>query len=232
MLQQMNEKPNAQYNLAAPDSLAARIGAHVRGQMFATFMTQFDPSLQDTVLDVGVTSDQVYSASNYFESLYPFKDRLTAAGVDDASFLETLYPGVRFVHADARDMPFEDGSFDLVHSAAVLEHVGSFENQAKMIAECLRVARRGICLTTPNRCFPVEFHTQVPLVHWLPMPACRAIFRRLGYGFFAEEEHLNLMSRRVLRRAVQDVKGWEFQILSAKVLGWTSNLMLFARRTL
>ena len=64
-----------------------------------------------------------------------------------------------------------------------------------MIVECLRVARRGICLTTPNRWFPIEFHTALPLIHWLPKPAGRALFKKLGYEFFAEETNLNLMTR-------------------------------------
>ena len=127
----------------------------------------------ETILDVGVTSDQSYSSSNYLEAWYPAKGQITAAGIDDASFLETLYPGLTFVQANGLDLPFHDGSFDVVHSSAVLEHVGSFENQIRLIAECARVTRRALFLTTPSRWFPVEFHTVLPLVHWLPKPAFR-----------------------------------------------------------
>jgi hypothetical protein len=226
----MDDKPNDQYNAAAPDSLAVRVGLRVRRQMFDKFMRRMAPGPNDTVLDVGVTSDQVYSVSNYFEALFPFKTRITACGLGDASFLETLYPGLTYVQANATDLPFEDGAFDFVHSSAVLEHVGSFENQVRMIKECLRVARRGICLTTPNRWFPIEFHTQLPLVHWLAKPASRAFMRRLGYGFFADEANLNLMSRGDLRKAVTGIAGWRFDIVTANLMGWPSNLLLFANR--
>src|SRR6266508_2200877 len=222
----MIEKPNDQYNLALPDSLSVRIGGRVRERMFDLFMQRFDVKPHETVLDIGVTSDRIYDVSNYFERLYPFKNRVVALGLDDASFLETTYPGVKFVQANALDIPFRDGSFDLIHSSAVLEHVGSFENQAKMVAECFRVARRGLCVTTPNRWFPVEFHTRLPLVHWLPPRVCRAIFRQVGYGFFADERNLNLMSRTQLQKTAERMDGWRFEILPAKVLGWTSNLML------
>jgi SAM-dependent methyltransferase len=94
--------------------------------------------------------------------------RLTACGLDDASFLEEQYPGVRFVPADGLALPFEDNSFDVVHSSAVIEHVGSRANQIRFIVELHRVARRAVCLTTPNRWFPVEVHTSVRLLHWLP----------------------------------------------------------------
>jgi ubiquinone/menaquinone biosynthesis C-methylase UbiE len=119
------------------------------------------------VLDIGATSDQTYSSSNYFEALYPHKHRIVAAGLQDASSKRST-PGVRYLRANALCLPLPDQSFNLVHSAAVLEHVGSLRNQARTVAECLRVARRGICLTTPNRWFPIELHTQLPLVHWLP----------------------------------------------------------------
>jgi ubiquinone/menaquinone biosynthesis C-methylase UbiE len=226
----MSEKPNAQYNLAGSNSLAAQLGATTRKKMFQDFMERFSPSPDEAILDIGATSDRTYAASNYFEDLYPYKDKVTASGVDDASFLETQYPGMKFVFADALNLPFEDNSFDLVHSSAVLEHVGSLENQKRMIVECLRVARRGICLTTPNRWFPVDFHTQLPLIHWLPKPTGRALFKKLGYEFFAQEENLNLMTRAEIREIVASIGGWSFYIHSASVLGWQSNLILFAER--
>jgi ubiquinone/menaquinone biosynthesis C-methylase UbiE len=141
-----------------------------------------------------------------------------------------MYPGLTYVQENATDLSFEDGTFDFVHSSAVLEHVGSFRNQARMIKECLRVARKGICLTTPNRWFPIEFHTQLPLVHWLPKATSRALMRRLGYGFYAEEENLNLMSREELLKAIPDIEGWRCEIVIAKLWGWPSNLLLFAHR--
>jgi ubiquinone/menaquinone biosynthesis C-methylase UbiE len=198
--------------------------------MFDAFMRRLEPRPEDTALDIGVTSDQAYAVSNYFEALYPFKAQITAVGLGDAAFLESLYPGLTYLQANATRMPFADGSFDLVHSSAVVEHVGSFDNQREMIRECARVARRGLCITTPNRWFPIEFHTQLPLVHWLPPPVCRAAMRRLGYGFFAEEDNLNLMSAGRLREAVAGIAGWRFEVITAKLLGWPSNLLLFGYR--
>jgi hypothetical protein len=221
---------NEQFNFAAPDSLAMRVSMMVRRKMFRMFMVELQPSASDFVLDIGVTSDRSYENSNYFEALYPHKNRVVAAGLQDASFLKTTYPGLRYVQANALAMPFANQAFDLVHSSAVLEHVGSIDRQAQMIAECLRVARRGICLTTPNRWFPIEFHTQLPLVHWLPKPVCRRIFRRLGYGDLAEEANLNLMTARELRAIFGSRSGWRFRITAARLLGLQSNLIVFAHR--
>ncbi len=226
----MPRQPSWQYNVARPDSFATRAAAIVRERMFQMFMAEFAPTREDSVLDVGATADRSYAYSNYFEALYPFKSRIMAAGVQDASFLVTLYPGVKFVFADACAMPFANGSFDLVHSSAVLEHVGGRQNQARMIAECLRVARHGVCMTTPNPGFPIEFHTLLPLVHWLPTPLFRRILRTLGYGILAEEAHLNLVSERELRELAEAASGWRFRLASPRLFGWKSNLVLFAHR--
>jgi methyltransferase family protein len=222
--------PNAQYNLAAPGSASVRIAIRMRTQMFGAFIQEFAPNPSETILDVGVTSDQSYTSSNYLEALYPHKDRITAAGLDDATFLETLYPGMTFRYANALDLPFPDQSFDLVHSSAVLEHVGSFSNQIKMIRECLRVARRGVCLTTPNRWFPIEFHTQFPLVHWLPKPLGRAIFRGMGQAFFADESNLNLMTKAELHAAMRVTKSPTYSFAPMRLWGWTSNLVLMVHK--
>jgi hypothetical protein len=221
---------NAQYNRAKPDSLAVRVAARVRTDMFRMFMAEFTPMPEESILDIGTTSDRTYSSSNYFEALYPHKDRVVAVGLQDASFLEALYPGMRYLRADALNLPFRDDSFDLVHSSAVLEHVGSFDEQARMIFECARVARRGICLTTPNRWFPIELHTQLPLVHWLPKDLCRSALRRLGFAALAEEKNLNLMTERELRLAAGGVAGWRFRFAAARLLGWKSNLVLVGHR--
>jgi ubiquinone/menaquinone biosynthesis C-methylase UbiE len=223
-------EPNAQYNIAKPDSLSIRVATRVRARMFDAFLREFTPLPSETILDVGVTSDQSYASSNYLEALYPYKDRITAVGIDDATFLEKLYPGLTFRYADALALPFPDGSFDLVHSSAVLEHVGSFQNQTKMIEECLRVARRGICVTTPNRWFPIEFHTQLPLIHWLPKHLCRAIFRKIGYKFFAEESNLNLMTQAELRQIITRFPGYQFHFAQSRLCGWTSNLVLMVHK--
>src|SRR5262249_2853874 len=123
-----------------------------------------------------------------------------------------------------------DSSFDYVHSSAVIEHVGSHQDQAAFIRQVWRVARRGIFLTTPNRWFPVEFHTVMPLIHFLPPAAFLGCLRAMGEDFFSEESNLNLMSRSSLQRAARDAGLDNFRVESVLLLGWPSNLLLIARR--
>jgi ubiquinone/menaquinone biosynthesis C-methylase UbiE len=225
----MTRLPNQQYNVAAAESLPVKIAGYQRRRMFERFMKIADVSDSDTVLDIGVTAERTYASSNYFEKWFPHKANVTAAGLDDARFLEAEYPGMRFVEADGRDLPFDDDSFDFVHSSAVIEHVGSFEQQVQFVSECSRVARKGVFITTPNRWFPVEFHTVVPLAHWLPPTMFRQIMRRTGREFFATEDNLNLMSTRSLMRAAEAAGAtskFRTRIDNVRLGGWPSNLLL------
>lgn len=218
--------PNEQYNLAAPDSLPIRIAAKARRKLLDMFIDICAVKPSETILDVGVTSDRTYASSNYLEAWYPHKDKITAVGLQDAKFLEEMYPGVRFVEADGRDLPFEDGEFDVVHASAVLEHVGSSADQEAFIRELTRVARRAVFITTPNRAFPVEFHTVLPLVHWLPTPVFRGLLKRTGYGFFADERNLNLLYPSDVRHLCRRIGLTDVDIRSLKTFGWPSNILL------
>jgi ubiquinone/menaquinone biosynthesis C-methylase UbiE len=221
---------NAQYNLARPESAPIKIAKHQRRKMFESFVNHMRPEVRDTILDVGVTTDQSYDHSNYLEAWYPHRSQITAVGIDDAEFLETLYPGVRFTRADARDLPFANNTFDFVHSSAVLEHVGSRQEQTQLLREGWRVSRKGVFVTTPNRWFPIEFHTVLPVLHWLPMRIYRKLLAAMGYKFFADESNLNLISRQSLGKAARDAGIDYFDIASVSLFGFSTNLLLIARK--
>jgi hypothetical protein len=222
--------PNKQYNLAAPDSFPVRIGAYQRRRMYERFLIDANVVASDRILDVGATADQSYESSNYLEKLYPHKSEITAVGTEDAAFLQKLYPGMRVVQANGRHLPFRDCEFDVVHSSAVLEHVGSRDHQMAFVLECCRVARKAVFFTTPNRWFPVEFHTVLPFVHWMPKPIFRAIMKMTGRSFFAEEANLNLLTGTELRAIADRAKCFSFSLSSVMLCGWPSNLLLTGRR--
>lgn len=203
-------------------SIPRRVAIYVRKQMFDAMMAWAKPTPDTTVLDVGVTSEDL-EGMNFLEANYPYPTRLTATGMEDASHLETKFPGVKFVFADARELPFADGSFDLVVASALIEHVGSREQQRTAVQDFCRVGKR-VVVTTPNRYFPLEFHTVMPLVHWLPAPQFHRALRLLGRNFYASEETLNLLSARDLLALVPP--GRRGTVQRFKLLGFTSNLQL------
>lgn len=172
---------------------ATEVAFRARKRMFDYFRQVMPVTPQATVLDVGVTPDRKLKDSNFFEQFYPYKNQITATSIEDAAFLEEHYPGLRFVQTGGLELPFADRSFDIVFCSAVLEHVGDRASQQKFIEELLRVSRH-FFITTPNRQFPIEMHTFLPLLHWLPQPRHQALLRKLGMTFWADTANLNLLS--------------------------------------
>ena len=193
--------------------------------MFRRLMDITQSDGNTTILDVGVTNDQ-RKESNFLEKLYPYPENITAVGLEEAYFLEKDYPGVTYLKADGKDLPFKDGHFSLVTSFAVIEHVGSREEQKKFVHEICRVGRSCI-ITTPNRWYPMEVHTMLPLVHWLPSPHYRSMLRLMGKAFYSNEEHLNLLDRKTLQAMFPD----EMKVTDHhfKLGGIVSNLFFYAR---
>jgi hypothetical protein len=161
------------------DDLAVRYGRTLREAKWQLYREAFPPRPDERVLDVGASSLDDLPNENYFLARYPHPAQLTAVGLSDLAPLEQRYPGVTFVEADGRELPFPDSSFDVVHSNAVIEHVGPMAQQARFVRELVRVAPRGM-VTTPNRLFPFDAHTRLPFLHWLPRRLMVRAFELLG----------------------------------------------------
>jgi len=202
--------------------IASRASFRARKRMFDRLLTSCNPKPTDKVLDIGATPDESLPESNYFERLYPFPDRVVVTSVEDASNIEQNFPGVTFVRTEGVTLPFPDRSFDIVFCSAVLEHVGDRNAQREFLREILRVGR-SFFLTTPNRWFPIDFHTLLPFVHWLPEGARQSLLRRMGMDFWADTDNLNLVSRRDLYALVPT--GATVNVDSLKLLGIPSNLI-------
>jgi len=89
---------------------------------------------------------------------------------------------VQLIEADGRSLPFKSWSFDWVFSNAVIEHVGSWEDQIRFANEIRRVSSKGYFVTTPNKFFPIEPHTLLPFYQFLPARVQqRAVPYSVGY---------------------------------------------------
>ncbi len=176
--------------------LVDAVSLRSRRRKLRLFLEELRPTAQTTVLDVGV--DEVgfgadggqsgCGTHNFFEELYQWPERITALGLHDGGGFRDTYPRICYVQGDACALPFGDGAFDVVFSNAVIEHVGGAERQRAFVTEALRVGRR-VFLTTPNRWFPVELHTRLPLVHWLPEPMAHRAYD-LTRRPWAKDNHL------------------------------------------
>ena len=207
---------------------ASRLSYHVRRKMFQLFMASMRPEPGTSVLDVGVTSDERHRESNYFEQFYPYPQNITCVGTEDGSHLTTRYPGLRYQQVRPMEpLPFGDAQFDVVFSNAVVEHVGSRAAQRAFVGELCRVAR-AFFITTPNRWFPVEHHTGLPLLHYLPSSVFRSLIQGTRYRHWASENNLNILTASELAGLFPtDVRA---QVRSVHLLGVPSNLVAFGSR--
>src|SRR3954447_23548532 len=160
------------------DSLSHRLRA-VRFFLFERFAAGLDRPLR--IIDVGGTNE--------------FWEQRGWAGRDDVEVtLVNLEAGERR-HANivptagnATDLSeHDDGTFDIAFSNSVIEHLFTFENQARMAREVQRVAK-AYWVQTPNFWFPIEPHLLVPVWHWLPESTRVAILRRRGVGWAGRTE--------------------------------------------
>ena len=150
--------------------VASQVSMRSRERKLRLFLDLMAPGPETTVVDVGVTDAPFGAGStdNFFEALYPWPERIIGVGHTELERFAAAFPSVTAVRADGRSLPFADRAFDLGFSNAVVEHVaGGREGQRAFVHELCRVAGR-VFVTTPNRWFPLEVHTLLPFVHWLP----------------------------------------------------------------
>jgi SAM-dependent methyltransferase len=179
--------------------VADSISLRSRERKLRLFREELHPTPETTVLDVG--ADELgfgegdgCGTLNFFEEHYPWPERITALGLHDGEGFRSRYPHIPYVQGDACALPFDDASFDIVFSNAVIEHVGGRERQRAFVSEAIRVGRR-VFITTPNRRFPLEVHTRLPFVHWLPDALSHPVYRATGKEIGSQVE---LLTRRSL----------------------------------
>jgi SAM-dependent methyltransferase len=173
-------------------TLAAEwVSRRARSRRARLFERLMQPGPETRVVDVGCGES----------GLAAFEPELHITGVDRVE--RPRYAGRRFVRADATALPFADGDFDIAYSNSVIEHVVDPGERARFAAEVRRVGRRYF-VQTPNRWFPVEPHSLLPLVHWLPRRLGRRLWR-FGVSDDPFDDTL-LLGPRELRRLFPDAR--------------------------
>lgn len=170
------------------------------------------------LLEIGTGAGSIAA---YFGSHASRVHEVTAVDTVDQ---RVVTEGYRFMQVSGVELPFPDGSFDVVISNHVIEHVGGAESQKRHLEEMSRVLSDGgtIYLACPNRWQWVEPHYHLALLSWWPR-SWRSIYLALrGKGDFYDCEPL---SKRALERlfgavplaihnacpeAMSDVLGHEF----------------------
>ena len=205
-----------------------KITLNARNQFFNLFLVNNNYSENKSVIDIGSTPS-LEKEQNTFLQKVKDNPNVTCLSNQDCKILQKKYKNIKkVIIGDAKNTMLENNSFDIVHSNATIEHVGSFEEQVLFVKEMFRISKESIFIQTPNRFYPIDFHTILPFVHWLPKKIHRKILKYLKLDFYAEEKNLNLLDIRELKKICEILKITKYKILKYKLFFLTSNLILVA----
>jgi SAM-dependent methyltransferase len=182
---------------------AIQISTKNRQKKYQYFLEQMQPDKDTKILDVGFTDDDPYPGINFLERNYPYRENITALGIEDGPKFKKNFPEVKVVLYDGDVFPFADKEFDIAWSNAVIEHVGGYDKQVLFLSELLRTSK-SIFITTPNRWFPVEVHTRLPFLHYLPKKYFDKLLKVIGKGW-AAGDYMNLLSISDLKKMLKQL---------------------------
>ena len=206
--------------------LIKKIILDARENFFKHFIHFTEYNDNQSLLDIG-TTPSLDSEQNVILEKTKNNKNITCFSDQDCSILGKKYSNIKdFIIGDGTNTDLKDMSFDIVHSNATLEHVGSYNNQIAFVKEAWRVSKNHVFIQTPNRFYPIDFHTNLPLVHWLPKKIHRKILKFIGLNFYSSEENLNLLSESNLIDICKKLDIKKFKIIKHKLFFMTSNLIL------
>ena len=215
--------------LHKPAEFMNRIILKKRKEMVDIINKYYEDDDLNDVLDIGTTNDMEYSHSNYLiknlKNIKVFKS-ISDQEINSTFFIKTL---TKSILENFSNEEINQYSSDLVFSNAAIEHVGSATNQLKMISNVIKLTKKNFVLIAPNRYHPIDFHTQIPLIHWLPKKIHRKILSLIGLKFYSKEENLNLLSKTDLINLLNNFDTIQYEIRYINLLGLKSNYIIFGK---
>ena len=98
-----------------------------------------------------------------------------------------------------------------------------------MIKNIIKLTKKIFIITTPNKFYPIELHTKIPFIHWLPKSIYRRILKFLGLSFYADENNLNLLTVNELKKMLDDKK-ITYEIKFIKLFLLKSNIIIIGKK--
>ena len=207
-----------------------KIISDTRNDFFNIFQKKTKYSKKKTIIDIG-TTPSLDDVQNIILSRIKDNKNITCLSNLNCKILLKKYPNIKkILIGDARNNNLPNNSFDIVHSNATIEHVGSYKNQLLFIKECIRISKKYIFIQTPNRFYPLDFHSMLPFIHWLPKNIHRKILKFVGLNFYSMQENLNLLSIDDLKNFCNKLNIKSYEIIKYKLFFIVSNLILVIKK--
>ncbi len=225
---QINKK-NYWVQLPYLDKILKLILLKNRINIFNIFLENVKFNKNSKILDVG-TTPILEPHENIIFYQYKWKNNITGFSNQDCNILKKKFKTNKFIKGDAKNINLKKNKFDISYCSATIEHVGSYKNQKKLISELYRISRNYVFLTTPNRSFPIDFHTKLPIIHLLPKKIHRKILKFFKLNYFASEKNLNLLFSKDIARICSDLKIIDYKIVYNKFIFLKSNIILIIKK--
>ena len=75
-----------------------------------------------------------------------------------------------------------------------------------MIKNVALLTNKIFFITTPNKYYPIDFHSKLPFVNMLPNNIFRKILKFFNFQYLSKEENLNLLSLKDLKNVLLETK--------------------------
>lgn len=218
--------------------------ARARQKRAALFRSYFKIDAQTKILDLGsengtnifnVLKNTNYDPANvYIADINP---QAIEYGRENYGFNPVLI-------SENDKIPFPDKFFDIIYCSSVIEHVtisktdiwkwtdgekfkkASFERQKDFACEIIRLGKQYF-VQTPCKTFPVESHTWLPLVGYLPRRSFLPVLK-LSNRFWVKdaEPDFNLLGKSEMKQLFPDA-----EIVSENKFGLTKSVMAIKNET-
>lgn len=207
-----------------------KIMNNARNEFFNILKKNTKYTKKKSIIDIG-TTPSLDDVQNIILSKTKDNKNITCLSNLNCKILLKKYPNIKkILIGDGRNNNLPNNSFDIVYSNATIEHVGSYKNQLLFIKECVRISKKYVFIQTPNRFYPIDFHTILPFIHWLPKNIHRKILNNIGLNFYGLEKNLNLLSVNDLINLCNELNIKNYKIIKYRLFFMTSNLMLFIEK--
>lgn len=197
-----------------------------RKEMFEIIKKNINLNNINSVLDIGTTSDNSLESSNFL--IKQFKSIKIKKSISDQKILNDNFFDMTFEGSITENLNdnFDNLRSDLLVCSATIEHLGNFSSIKKGIDNIVNLSDKYFVITTPNRYHPIEFHTKIPFIHFLPKEFYRKLLEFFGNEFFSKEENLNLLSKKDLINLMSNYKNISYNINEIKLFGFVSNFII------
>tara|TARA_Y100000389_G_scaffold199921_1_gene239304 strand:- start:1735 stop:2421 length:687 start_codon:yes stop_codon:yes gene_type:complete len=183
------------------------------------------------ILDIGTTADNSESSNLIVKSLKNFE---SYKSISDQKIISNFFSKKlqKSITQEFSLNELEIYRSDVVISNATIEHVGNHQKQLKMLENIIKLTKKIFIVVTPNRKHPIEFHSKIPFIHWLPKKIHRKILSIIGLSYLSKEENMNLIETSQLVDLMKNFNNIKYEIKYVKFLMIKSNIILIGEKKL